>query len=143
MNYTLYPTTGTPGPITPSGLAGYYIQVKIGGPYDDFGYYISGYYDKIVVTGEPSLVTPTIIMDATHHNGSFTNGPTNYGAGFWYNTPTAIPTGWVEKALYMYTTGSLWVQCGSTAEAVNNTGEFVLPNYLYTVSAGSGRRRWY
>ena len=59
-------------------------------------------------------------------------------AGFWYNTPDAIPAGWVETAQYMYTTATMWAQCGSTAEAVNNTGELVQVGHQYTVSADLG-----
>ena len=50
--YDMYHTVGVPGPGTPSNLAGYYVQVRIGGPYSDFGYYISGNYDNIVVTSK-------------------------------------------------------------------------------------------
>ena len=128
--YSLFPTTGTPGSPASSSLAGYYIQVEIGGYID---HYIAGYYDNIVVTSRMP-----VIMDGTHHNGSFTNGPTGYGAGFWYNTATSIPTGWTETTQYMYTTGTRWVQCGSVAEAVNNTGELVQVGQAYTVSADLG-----
>ena len=44
--------------------------------------------------------SPVTYMDATFHNGAFNA----QSAGLWYNTPTAIPAGWVETAQNMYTT---------------------------------------
>ena len=58
---------GTPGSVAPPNLTGYYVQVKIGGPYSDFGHYISGYYDNIVVTSEPDETNaPVCCGDANH-----------------------------------------------------------------------------
>ena len=87
---------------------------------------------SLLVVG--SVGQAVVIMDATLHNGGFTAE----SAGFWYNTPTAIPTGWAEVDRYMYTTGTLWVQCGSTATAINNTGEVVAAGQQFTVSADMG-----
>jgi hypothetical protein len=134
--YEVYPTAGTPGSGTPSSLAGYYVQVRIGGPYTDFGYYISGNYDNIVVTSE--VATSMIYMNSTFHNGSFTDGPVGYKTGFWYNEPLSIPTGWTQVAPYPYTTATRFIQVGSTGEAVNNTGELVLAQHAFTVSADLG-----
>lgn len=78
--------------------------------------------------------TTYIVMDGAYNNGSFAGA----SAGFWYNTPTAIPAGWQETSQYMYTTASGWLQCGSTAEAVNNTGEIVKAGHSYTVRADLG-----
>lgn len=76
----------------------------------------------------------TIVMDGTMHNGSFSGA----SAGFWYNTPSAVPAGWTETALYMYSTAAGWIQCGSTAEAINNTGELVQAGHAYSLSAYLG-----
>jgi hypothetical protein len=76
----------------------------------------------------------TPVMGPNLHNGSFTAS----SAGYWYNTPTAIPAGWVQTAPTPYTTATMFIQTGSTGEAVNNTGEVVQGNYVYTVSADLG-----
>ncbi len=76
----------------------------------------------------------TIVMDGTTHNGSFSGA----SAGYWYNTPAAIPAGWTEITQYMYTTATGFVQCGSVAEAVNNTGELVQAGHAYSVGAYLG-----
>jgi len=59
--YTLFNTVGTIGAPAPASLAGYFIQVSIGGPYVD--HYIAGYYDNLVVTGEmvPEPATMSIL----------------------------------------------------------------------------------
>jgi len=68
------------------------------------------------------------------HNG----GLSAESAGFWYNTPTAVPAGWQQVSPYPYTTASMFTQVGSTGEAVNNTGELVLAQHAFTVSADLG-----
>ena len=50
--YAMYTTLGTQGTPAAAGLAGYFVQVRIGGPWEDFHHYISGNYDNIVVTSE-------------------------------------------------------------------------------------------
>ena len=83
----------------------------------------------------------TVIMDATHYNGSFIDGPIGYEVGYWASDPLSIPTGWVEAATAMYTAAdgdNHWAQCGSTAMAVNNTGVLVQVGQAYTVSADLG-----
>ena len=92
--------------------------------------------DAITHYGYPTG-TPITIMDADFHNGSFTADT----YGYWSSVPNAIPAGWVETAPLMYTAYSglgFWVQCGSTAEAVNNTGELVQSGHQYIVSADLG-----
>ena len=131
--YTLFHVDGTAGLAAGLNLTGYYIQVMIGGPMEG-SQYIAGYYDNIVVTSEDATITTTTYMTPEFHNGGFTAE----SAGFWYNTPTAIPTGWAEVDRYMYTTGTLWVQCGSTATAINNTGQIVHAGQAFTVSADMG-----
>ena len=74
------------------------------------------------------------IMGADLHNGSFEAAAT----GFWASVPASIPAGWVETRVNMYTTVTRFVQAGSTAEAVNNTGELVQAGHQYTVSADLG-----
>ncbi|OHB53740.1 MAG: hypothetical protein A2Y12_18845 [Planctomycetes bacterium GWF2_42_9] len=86
-----------------------------------------------------SICNAAIIMDETHHNGSFSYGPAgSVSAGYWYNTPNALPTGWTEINPYMYTTALKWIQAGSTADAVNNTGEVISAYEAFTVSAALG-----
>ena len=129
--YTLFPCTVTGDGVSYT-LDGYYVQVVIGAPYSYKNCYVAGYYDNIVVTSESAITRS--YMNGTLHNGSFSGA----SAGFWYNTPAAIPSGWVETALHMYTTGLGRVQCGSVAEAVNNTGEVVQGGHAYTISADLG-----
>jgi hypothetical protein len=72
-------------------------------------------------------------------NGSFSDGPDPYTAGFWYNTPSAIPTGWTQGQNYMYTTGTLWMQCGTWAYALNNTGVAIPAGVqTFTINADLG-----
>jgi len=141
--YTLYPVTGTAGLPTTSNLAGYYVQVVLLGG--------GAYYDNIVVTSEqaPGPV-PNVYMSADFHNGAFTAQQ----GGFWWDiineVPTlAAPTGWVETSNAMYTgyalcepplmpAGEYYASAGSTAKAVNNTGEIVPAYHAFKVSADLG-----
>ena len=75
--------------------------------------------------------TSTPIMDGALHNGSLTANT----YGFWYNTPAAIPAGWVETHQNMYTTATMFAQAGTSATATNNTGETVTVGHQYKVSA--------
>jgi len=124
--YTLYPVTGIAGsPVSPS-LVGYYIQVWLDTP---------GYYDNVVVTSD--VATDMVaVMDGDLSNGTLTA----LSAGYWYNTPAAVPAGWAEtllgcvyQAAYQFT-----ILAGSGAHAYNNTGELVQTSYQYTVSAFLG-----
>ena len=127
-DYSLVTVSAT-GTGVSSSLTGYYIQVKIG---DSSGAHAGGYYDNIVVSSEAA--TSMTYMNGTLHNGSFTAN----AVGYWYNTPDSIPAGWAQVEPYPYTTAFGFVQVGSVGEAVNNTGELVLGNHIYTVSADLG-----
>ena len=54
-------TVGTQGAPADASLAGYYVQVMIGGPYADYGKYIGGYFDNIVVTATPEPATLALL----------------------------------------------------------------------------------
>lgn len=114
-------TVSNTGAETSSSLDGYYVQVVIDS---------AGYYDNIVVTS----TAITTIMDETLHNGSLTAST----FGFWYNTSSAIPTGWVETSQYMYTTATSFAQAGTSGKATNNTGELVQVGRHYRVMADLG-----
>ena len=132
-SYTLFHVDGTPGFAATSYVSGYYIQVSIGGG-------VGGYYDNIIVTSAPVTITTTTYMTPDFHNGGF-NGATT--AGFWYNTPTSIPTGWVDSAYPVtgstnYTTATRFIIPGSYAQAVHNTGQIVHAGQSFTVRADLG-----
>lgn len=129
--YDLFTVSNTSSGVS-SSLEGYYVQVRIGGPYADFGYYIAGNYDNIVVTSD--VATTMTYMNSSLHNGSLTPASST---GHWYNTSGAIPDEWVETNLYMYT-GALHIQTGTLGEAVCNTGELVLGGHAYTIEADLG-----
>jgi len=80
------------------------------------------------------LAGTAVIMDSTHHNGALTATST----GFWSSTANANPSGWTLVTPDFYTTAVGWVQAGSTAQAVNNTGEIVQAGRIFTVSTDLG-----
>ena len=65
QGYTLYHVDGSPGTTASSSINGYYVQVKLSGPYSDYGHYLSGYYDNIVVTALTN-VTAVCCGDTNH-----------------------------------------------------------------------------
>jgi len=125
--WTLFPVTNA-GVAVDNSYADYYIQVVITG---------MGYYDNVVVTSK----TATMIMDGTHHNGSFTYGPTGYGYGYWCTTSASIPTGWEVASVCPtgpYTTATRWILANTNGTGVNNTGELVQVGHTYIVIADLG-----
>ncbi|OHB53741.1 MAG: hypothetical protein A2Y12_18855 [Planctomycetes bacterium GWF2_42_9] len=134
--YNLFTVSNT-GTGVPSSFDGYYVQVVIAGPYSYANHYLAGNYDNIIVTSE--VATSMTYMNSTLHNGSFTYGPDGLvGAGYWHSTESAVPTGWQEITAYNYTTAMRWIQCGSAAEAVCNTGELIIAGHQFKVSADLG-----
>jgi hypothetical protein len=93
---------------------------------------------SLLAMGAVGQAVTTYMSDDTA--GNVSNGSlTADSAGFWYNTPTAIPAGWTEEQLYMYTTGGLWDQCGTWAYALNNTGVAIPAGVqTFTINADLG-----
>ena len=144
--YTLFHVIGSPGITAPASVDGYFVQIKIGGPYSDYGHYLSGYYDNIVVTSQPAPVVTTVIMDANHHNGSltYTVTPNTINGNFWNYTSDAIPAGWTLVNGYVYSSGYTGrgkgeIQLGTNARALNNTGEIIHAGQQFMVTADLGQ----
>jgi len=91
--------------------------------------------------GIAGVANAAVIMDATLHNGSFSDGTVGYwsGAGSVTGSPVAPPPGWNKSGQYVYTAASL-IQAYHNAQVFNNTGELVQANHAYTLSAGLGDR---
>jgi hypothetical protein len=86
----------------------------------------------------------TIIMDASHNNGSLTydGNQAPYG-DYWNYNPGVIPAGWTYTTGFVYSTGYSGrgkglIEIGTAAQAVNNTGIIVHAGQRFTVSADLG-----
>jgi len=87
------------------------------------------------VMGVSSAVNAAVVMDAGTHNGGLEGG--TFG-NYWNNAGTNAPE-WTKTGSHVYN-GALFIQAYPATDIFNNTGELVVANHEYTLSADLGDR---